>query len=81
MLEYKSKGVMRLIVYKDILPKLSSVGWTSPKLRKAHILSEETMQRIRTGQTITTESLNRICNILHCPIEEIIEHIPDEEQG
>ena len=68
-----------MIVYKEILQKLSSVGWTSYRLRNEKILSEETMQRIRTGQSITTDSINKICNILRCPIEEIIVHIPDEE--
>lgn len=70
-----------MIVYKDILKKLSDVGWSSYRLRNEKVLSETTMQRIRTGKTITTESIDRICDILHCPIEEIVCYVPNEEQG
>ena len=70
-----------MIVYKDILRKLSAAGWTSYRLRNEKILSEETMQRIRTGGVLKTDSLDKICKLLNCPIEEIICYVPDEGQG
>ena len=70
-----------MIVYKDILRKLSAAGWTSYRLRNEKMLSEETMQRIRTGGILKTDSLDKICRLLNCPIEEIICYVPDEEQG
>ena len=75
------EGGDEMIVYKDILKKLSGVGWSSYRLRNSKVLSETTMQRIRTGRPITTESIDRICGILHCPIDEIVEYVPDEGQG
>ena len=69
-----------MIVYKDILKKLSSIGWSSYRLRNEKVLTETTMQRIRTGRAITTESIDRICALLNCQPGDILQYIPDEEQ-
>lgn len=64
----------------DILKELSARGYTSTKLRKDKIISEGTMQHIRNGNGITTETLNTICLILRCQPSDIIEIIPTDEE-
>ena len=64
----------------DILKELSNRGYTSTKLRKDKIISEGTMQHIRNGKGITTETINTICLILRCQPSDIIEIIPTDEE-
>ena len=44
----------------DVLKELSNRGYTSPRIRKEKILSQATMQNIRQGKGITTDTLNTI---------------------
>lgn len=64
----------------DILKELSNRGYTSTKIRKEKILSEATMQNIRKGKGITTDTINTICIILRCQPSDIIEITPTDEE-
>ena len=72
---------MLLIVYKNIMQQLHDAGWSSYRLRHEKVLSEDTMQKIRTNGVLKTSSLDRICRILDCQLNDIAAYIPDEEQG
>lgn len=70
-----------MIKYKiDILKSLAEKGYTCNKMRKEKILSESTMQNIRKGKNITTETINIICIILRCQPSDIITVEPTDEE-
>ena len=70
-----------MISYKiDILKALAEKGYTCNKMRKEPILSESTMQNIRKGKNITTETINTICIILRCQPSDILAVIPTDEE-
>ena len=64
----------------DILKSLSDHGYNTSKLRKDKIMSQATMQNIRPGNGVTTDTINTICLILRCQPSDIIEIIPTEEE-
>lgn len=64
----------------DILGELSKRGYTSTRMRNEKILSEATMQNLRKGKGITTDTINTICIILRCQPSDIIEIIPTDEE-
>ena len=64
----------------DILKALSAKGYTSTRMRKEKIMSEATMQNLRNGKGITTDTINTICCILRCQPSDIIEIIPTDEE-
>lgn len=35
------------------------------------------LNRLRHNQNIETNTIDRLCNILDCRVEDIMEHIPD----
>ena len=75
------RGDIYMWKYKiDILKELSNRGYTSTKLRKDKIISEGTMQHIRNGRGITTDTINTICLILRCQPSDIIEIVPSDEE-
>ena len=72
---------MLLFRYKiDVMKELSERGFTSTRMRKEKILSEATMQNLRKGKGITTDTLNTICVILRCQPSDVLEIIPTDEE-
>ena len=72
---------MLLFRYKiDVMKELSERGFTSTRMRKEKILSEATMQNLRKGKGMTTDTLNTICVILRCQPSDILEIIPTDEE-
>lgn len=64
----------------DVMKSLSDRGFTSSRMRKEKILSEATMQNIRKGKGITTDTLNTICIILRCQPSDVLEIVPTDEE-
>ena len=64
----------------DILKALADRGYNATKIRKDKIMRQATMQNIRQGKGITTDTINTICLILRCQPSDIIEIIPTEEE-
>lgn len=64
-----------MLQYKmNVLQGLKNAGYSTYRIRAEKILSEGTMQRLRTGSTaITVESLGILCNILRCQPGDILE--------
>ena len=52
---------------------------TTYKIRQEHIISEYTLQNIRKGKSITTDSIASLCQALECQPGDILEYLPDEE--
>lgn len=63
-----------MIIYKNILQKLKDAGYNTNRIRKENLLSESVLQRLRDGRPITTETINTICDLIGCKIDEIIEY-------
>lgn len=69
-----------MIRYKvDILQKLADAGFKPYYIRKVKLLSESSLQRFREGGKVSLDTLNIICQLLDCKIEDLIEFIPDDE--
>lgn len=64
----------------DVMKELSNRGFTSTRMRKEKILSESTMQSLRNGKGITTDTINTICIILRCQPNDILEIVPTDEE-
>ena len=54
-----------MVEYKiDVMRELAERGYTASRMRKERILGESTIQRLRRGESISTDTLNTICIIL-----------------
>lgn len=68
------------IRYKaDILARLKARGYTTSRLRKEKIFGEKAIQDFRTQAEIPYKTINHLCKLLECGIEDIVEYIPDEQ--
>lgn len=68
-----------MITYNDILQRLKNAGYNTTRIRKENILPQSTLQRLREGKPITTETIDILCQLLNCQPGDILEYIPDQE--
>ena len=67
-----------MLKYKiDILESLKEKGYTSYKIRKEKLIGESQLQKIRTGEIASKETLNTICKLLNCQPGDILEYIEE----
>lgn len=67
-----------MIVYDKFWGTAKAKGISNYALTNKYNISKAQLNRLRHNQTVTTETLDRLCNILECDISDIIEHIPDD---
>ena len=58
---------------------LKEKGISQYNLVTDYNISKSLLQRLRNNEGISTHSLNTLCNILDCQIEDIIEFVKDQE--
>lgn len=59
----------------DILSELKKAGYTTYRIRKDKIMGEGVVQRIRSGGVPEIVVLDKLCKLLNCKIEDIIEYV------
>lgn len=69
------------MVYDRLFALMKEKGLTTYKIRKEHIITESTLQKLREGQNVTTDSLAALCRALDCQPGDIMEYIPDQDNG
>ena len=71
-----------MIIYKDILKKLSNAGYNTNRLRKERLLSESTIQGIREGKPLTAKTIDTVCLLLNCQpnnIMQVVRETPEKK--
>lgn len=68
-----------MICYNPLWDTMAKQKATTYTLRVKHGMSHATVQRLQTNMPVSTHTLNKLCKILNCRIEDVVEYIPDEE--
>lgn len=63
-----------MIVYKPFYDTLFRKNITEYELIFKHGISANTLHRMKQGKAITTTTLDLLCFILDCSVEEILYH-------
>lgn len=67
------------ISYNRLWKTLIDKGMNKTELRKKAHLSSSTMAKMTNGEAVTLTTIERICEILDCQIEDVVEIKKDEE--
>ena len=67
-----------MIKYDKLWETAEKRGITRSILTKKYNVSKAQLYRLRYNQPVSTNTLDRFCNILECDISDIMEHIPDD---
>lgn len=72
-----------MIIFKDILRKLSEAGWSTYRLHKEKMIGNGVLDRIRKGDSISTNTIDIICRLCGCQPGDLMEYRDDtgEEEG
>lgn len=68
-----------MIIYTPFWTTLHNSSETTYTLIKNHRISSSTIDKLRKNKPLNTTTINDLCRILKCRIEEIMEYVPSEE--
>ena len=51
--------------------------FTTYMLREQCGIDSKTIRRLRANENMETKTLNKLCDVLHCRLEDIAEYIPE----
>lgn len=68
----------QMIVFDRLWETMKLRGITKYALREHYSIDSRTIRRLAMNKTVTTSTLNNLCNILDYKLEDIAEYKPDE---
>ncbi|WP_418971875.1 helix-turn-helix domain-containing protein [Allofournierella sp.] len=71
------EGGAKVIVYKDVIGRLAAAGYSTYRIRKEKVVSESTMQKLRTGGALSTDTIDTLCRVIGCQPGDLMEYVPD----
>lgn len=69
-----------MIVYTKLWETLKAHSISQYKLINVYHVSNGQLDRLRKNANVNTYTLNQLCQILDCRIEDIAEYIPDDRE-
>lgn len=54
-------------------------GFSTHQLREKCGVDSKTIRRLRANDNMETKTLNKLCTVLDCRLEDIAEYVPDEQ--
>ena len=63
--------------YEKLFKLMKEKGLTTYKIRTEKIISQSTLQKLREGKAVSTDSISALCKILDCQPGDIMEYTPD----
>lgn len=67
-----------MIRYDKFWQTMRAKGLSEYKLYTYYNVNRSVLNRLRHNRNVEVNTIDRLCNILGCRVEDIMEHIPDE---
>lgn len=68
-----------MISYEPLWKTMKDREMTTYRLIKDYSFSRGTLDALKQGRNISTATLDRLCQILSCRVEDVLIYIPDDE--
>ena len=68
-----------MIKYDKLFQTMKEKGITQYDLYTKYNVPKSLLDRLRKNKNIETVTINKLCNILKCNVEDIMEHVPDDD--
>lgn len=66
-----------VISYAPLWETMERRGATTYTLQVKGGISSSTIRRLKAGESVSTNTLEAICKILDCSIQDIVEYLPE----
>lgn len=70
--------VICVLIYDPFWQTLKSSGESTYTLIKNHRISSSTIDKLRKNKPLNTTTINDLCRILKCNVEQILRYVPSE---
>lgn len=70
-----------MIKYDRLWETMRQRGISQYDLYTHHNINRSQLDRLRHNKNIEVYTIDKLCNILNCRVEDIMEHVPDEQQN
>ena len=67
------------VEFNRLFEKLKAEGITQKQFRDSVGIGGTTFKKLRGNESITTETICKVCDYFHCMPDEIMEFIPDTD--
>ena len=66
-----------MICFNKLWITMREKGVTTYQLREKAGIDSKTIRRLKANDNMETKTLNKLCAVLNCSLEDIAEYIPD----
>ena len=66
-----------MIIFDKLWETMNKKGISTYALREKHGIDSRTIRRLKANENMTTDTLNTICKVLDCKLEDIAEYVRD----
>jgi len=67
-----------MIVFDKLWGVMEEKGVSTYQLREKCGIDRKTIRRLRANDNMETKTLNKLCAVLDCRLEDIAEYVPNE---
>lgn len=67
-----------MIRYDRLWETMKSKGITQYDLYTHYNVNRSQLDRLRCNKNVQINTIDKLCNILHCKVEDILEHFDDD---
>lgn len=69
-----------MIKYDRFWVTMKKRGITQYDLYEHYQITRSLLDRLRKNKNVEIYTIDRLCSILHCEIEDIVEHVPEPDE-
>jgi len=70
-------GVIGMILFDKLWETMREKGVSTYTLREKYNIDTRTIRRLKANENTTTDTLNALCGILDCSLQDIAEYVKD----
>lgn len=73
----EEKEDAEMISYEPLWRTMEKRGATTYTLQVKGQISSSTIRRLKAGESVSTNTLDALCKILNCELDDIVTYLPD----
>lgn len=66
-----------MIIFDKLWETMEQKGVSTYRLREECGIDSKTIRRLKANDNMETKTLNKLCSVLNCKIEDIMEYVED----
>jgi len=67
--------------YNGLWGMLKAAGWSTYRIRRDKLIGNGTLMLIRRGEPISGQTVERLCELLHCQPGDLMRYVSDAEEA